>query len=826
MDLVFLTGHLPGFNRMAKRFTANGVLSYPMMSKVTSHHETVAAGDFNARLALYQHYAGIGAGLLGGPLQRPLVKESRAGLVVRDADTERLVLDIDGFPHEVPTTFDAPALRQLARIVIDLLPPFLAQATPLIHASSSLGVKPGKISLHLEYILDKALTPKIKREFMKALNLNIAGFKSQLKLSATGSALRWLVDPALAENSRALYIAPPGFEDGLADPFPDPADRFALLDDQARLVSHDELRLWLTTLPDQYRAEKTLLSELRREAGLSRRTFRTQRLTTPDGEVHVVVNPEQAALTPDREYEHYVTYNVAGGDSGAYYVAKNSPAVVRNWKGEPPFSFAAADPDAYAAHLKTYGNGTDSQGRANRVPMVFHDKLTDSHWAGQYNPDQDRFEELNPCVKPNLANYLLAHGQLLPDPIPEYRMIFDPTNATVLDRTEGVVNSFSLPQPLAELVPLAEELQGLPGNDLLSTLQVHTPTIAKVLLHACGGGQVEANRFLNWLAYILQTRRKAKTAWLLHGTQGTGKGLINEHILQWCFENYYHVCKTENFADQFNEWIGRTVMVVLEEFRAGDSKAEQALAAKIRTYITDAAQNVRIMRTDQKTVTNYINIVAFSNEHDVMRIEDGCRRWNICPRQEIPLKRVVPDTQTLKPAIVAQRGMFVAILMSCKADQTLAETPLENAAKDTLRNVAQDSIGEFVTAVNNGDLRYFDCLMFSKDPDSQAARNHFQAWVRDAAEGRPSIIWTEELLPAFLALCSERFSVKKFTSMCRKRGLRLGDHYRQGGHRQGIEVRWNVTSADALHLLQLHFPSAQAQQAAALLQVPSWPTTQ
>jgi hypothetical protein len=44
-----------------------------------------------------------------------------------------------------------------------------------------------------------------------------------------------------------------------------------------------------------------------------------------------------------------------------------------------------------------------------------------------------------------------------------------------------------------------------------------------------------ADHFLNWLAFILQHRDRTKTAWVLHGVPGTGKGLLTNDILRPIF---------------------------------------------------------------------------------------------------------------------------------------------------------------------------------------------------------------------------------------------------------------------------------------------------
>src|SRR5690606_38538580 len=49
---------------------------------------------------------------------------------------------------------------------------------------------------------------------------------------------------------------------------------------------------------------------------------------------------------------------------------------------------------------------------------------------------------------------------------------------------------------------------------------------AKLLFSVRGSDRDSLQRFLNWLAFISQKREKPATAWLFHGTEGTGKGFM------------------------------------------------------------------------------------------------------------------------------------------------------------------------------------------------------------------------------------------------------------------------------------------------------------
>lgn len=96
LHVVFLSSRLP----LTKTFAqTNGVLAatpYPLVSKVTSHHETASSlADFYKLLV---DHAAAGHCLFRGQLTRPLKSESRAGLTDKEAPHQWVVFDFDKVP--------------------------------------------------------------------------------------------------------------------------------------------------------------------------------------------------------------------------------------------------------------------------------------------------------------------------------------------------------------------------------------------------------------------------------------------------------------------------------------------------------------------------------------------------------------------------------------------------------------------------------------------------------------------------------------------------------------------------------------------------------
>ena len=79
---------------LTKTFSPADKSSYPNVYEVTSHEADVSR--ISDLVPLLRHHGRLGHCLLKGALQRPLVKESRAGSTNPANATEWVCLDLDG----------------------------------------------------------------------------------------------------------------------------------------------------------------------------------------------------------------------------------------------------------------------------------------------------------------------------------------------------------------------------------------------------------------------------------------------------------------------------------------------------------------------------------------------------------------------------------------------------------------------------------------------------------------------------------------------------------------------------------------------------------
>ena len=221
MEIVFLKAK----QSLAKEISKEGTKPYPLTKNFTSIHYDIENDKkgFNQFYKLLTKHAASGHCLHKGALKKQLTNESRALMADRNAPTNLLVLDIDGLPYKTGNV----GIETLAETIIIQLPELFHDVTYIAQASASLGFKKDKLSLHLFFFMDMPVHPKTLKDWLRTLNYNSDFLAEQIKLSANGQSLSYILDPSVADNSKLIYIAPPIFKD-VQDPLP--AGRFVKVD--------------------------------------------------------------------------------------------------------------------------------------------------------------------------------------------------------------------------------------------------------------------------------------------------------------------------------------------------------------------------------------------------------------------------------------------------------------------------------------------------------------------------------------------------------------------------------------------------------------------
>ena len=718
MKLQFLTAAV---GPLRKAFGVDGGINkaYPKASRLTSHEEevTLDMAGLQQYHQLLCHYAAQGAALYKGLLSRPIENESRKGLTDAQQKTQLLVLDIDGLSLAnvgIPGDLTATDVRSTAEAVVALLPASFQKVSYVAVASSSFGRKGDQINLHIHFFLERDVAPQSLKTWIRSLNMSIPQVEAQLTLTPSMQSVKSTIDPCLAENSRIVYIAPPEFGPHATNPIKDDLDRIVLVSKTQAVVDIHPL-LAETSAPAVAAKIEKKRKELLRIQGITVREHKTTRMKTDEGEFDVIINPHEINLEHAYADHQYVRYNVNGGDSNAYWVHRNNPVIMHCFKpDEKPFLFERANKDVYEWHIKQYGGPVttvkDEKGVDRKVtPLLFQDFDSDQLYRAEYDAEHDEILRIAKVGRELAEHWMREYGVPFPDPIPSYYYGMHPETNQAVNHETRVINMFHPTQYMKQ------DVRSQLTADLKSAhaLQGLCPQIYSVLAHMLSYHDEAVARFINWLAYIWQFRKKTKTAWMLHGTEGTGKGYFFNNVIRPLFGQNAVMKTLERIADdQFNSWEESALIVMVDEFNITNASSGVTKAAnRLKNMITEPKATIRKMRLDQIEADSYANFLFATNDIGALHINGGDRRHNVAPRQERKLIHELPqigyDAANFDRQTEAELADLADFLRHFDVDIDKAQHPMDGEAKVEAIEAAMDSPTRFFRSVQQGRLEEF-----------------------------------------------------------------------------------------------------------------------
>ena len=826
MQLNFLSASngLP----LTKTFSATGSTPYPLVTHVDSHTFTVdTISDFHDTL---RQQSQLGHCLLKGDLKQPLVSESRKGKSNRNAYTDLLVLDIDGL--RIPNTkfstgpLTTVHIEHIANMIVSALPDELNDVSFIAQASSSFGMKSDRFSLHLFFMLTVPLPPKTVKLWLQHVNHVDTLFEEQIELSVNGHSLKYVVDTSVADNSKLIFIAPPTFADKTLDPFQDSDQRIVLVNKGQETL---DLALLMSGISREamFSVNRAKKDSLRDTAGMNRKKERIQIAQVNYRNEEILTNPDKVSITvSDDSSSPFIRCNINGGDSGAYYFNLDAPTYMYNFKDEPIFEIEKADPDFYLSIFEMFDEHISESGKAS-VPVAIRDFYTDIYYCGLFDPNIQQFSDnypLTPLAKGSIDSFMLSHGRPIPDFIPDARVIFDPTQkeeAIQLQNTPYHINMYRQTDYMLNAAEPDRPLTLGQGPKI----QNKCPLTYKLIHHILGNGDEEFERFVNWMAYIYQTRQKAGTAWVLTGVPGTGKGLFYSRILRPLFgEAHVPMKALQNIEEQFNLYMRTALFLIVDEFHMSSaSQGTIKIADKLKNQITENTTTIRAMRSNQTEVKNFTNFIFLTNRLDAVKIEDGDRRYNIAPRQETKLEVAHPEVIEHIDELHKELHDFAGILKTYEVNTRLVRTCVNNDAKTEMRHVSMSVFEDFCRALKEGELEFFtDVLQIETtnvmgSGDVLPAQRFVKSWLAKSNEDY-FMIKDEHLRVVFHALTEQtpRMNSKEFSKRLDRNGLTKTRKRQSGADRdanpiRGIEVNWKISDESRGELIDTYFNTKDKQ---------------
>ena len=813
---------------LSKAITHKGTKPYPFVKNVNSHKYVI--NDIGELYDLVQKHAALGHCLLKGNPKHDLVDRSRAGSVRRQDLNQLLVLDFDGIDHPAhlqQTTYTESDVSRLAEVLVHQLPEPLHSVSYIAQASSSLGFKGSKISMHLIFKLKYALPPATQKLWLTNTNAKTPFLKEQVGLSVNGLSLTYPLDISLADNSKLIFIAPPKFQDDVVDPFASSDDRLTLVRKTEGELSLDEM---VDLSPEAVHNSVTdIKNKLRRNQGYSRKKEKLAMANVNNRSEEVLTNPDRMTIqVANTTYLPWVNCNINSGNSAAYYFNLDRPNYMYNFKGEPIFEIEKADPDFYASIQEVFEDYFAVNGKTCR-PVCLRDFDTDTYFNGLYDPNVSQFDDsfpLTPSSQAGITSFMATHGALMPEIIMDAKIYFDPTeNVPTVDLQQSPMK-INLYRRTEYMMNPSEPDKRL-GVGEASLLHSKVPLISKLILHVLGDGDQEFERFINWLAYIFQTRKKTGTAWVFTGVQGTGKGVFYSHVLRPLFGSHHVPMKAiQSIEEQFNSYMRSALFMIVDEFHmASASSGTMKMADKLKNQITEPTQTIRAMRSNQIEVPNFCNYIFLTNRADAVKLEETDRRYNIAPRQEKTLIEAHPDIVDNLDRIEKELSLFAGFLTTFKVSERLVKTPIVNEAKDLMRQVSLSDTEEFFQSVRTGELLPFidvldiDVNDVMKAGEYMSAKRVVKGWIASSKLPYCMINFDQMQLiyNVLIATHSTRLSPMQFKKIAMKNGIKPVRKRPHGASREvhairGAEVKWKLDDLERQDLINKYFTDPQDQK--------------
>jgi len=655
IKLTFLEGKRP----LVKKITRADVTPYPRLKYLTSFEEYVDSSlQFEQTL---KKHTESGHALLVGNLTRKITDESRAGLTDITRLTRWMCLDFDNLPGYTVTT---------AMLELDKVWPEISAATRLVQYSASSGLFGNtNLNCHVFLLLDELISPMTLKNFFIHANLKTK-FSKYLELNPSGVNIHWFLDPALAEPSQMIFIADPNFQPESLNPHED--DRWVYEKGKVDEVSVQPMLDALPSMAALQNDQAKKIRELRKIAGLSNKKFR---VVFKDDICH---DPDPCEVTGVKEERGFVYLNLNGGDSWGYYYPEDDPSILRNFKGEPNYPLEKIAPDYWNMFVAPQKASHVSSGPGT-LRFAFQDNHTGKTHTCTYNSTTQELE-ISAALSDTAARRWLLSYNLSPKHIHVVNINYDPRPST----PKGVdlrLRTINVYQPTTIQPDSSKRSARVPPViDLIIRHVLNQPKDSKKL------NQVYEH-FLNWLAFIVQAKERTGTCWLLHGTQGTGKGVLMHNIIKPLLgESNCSVITTNTLAEKFTDRLDHKLFVGVDEVSREIFSKHLGLLNRLKSMMTEETVTSRKFHGAPVEMLSFINFILTSNEQVPIEIPANDRRFNVAYAQPKPLRSAFDGSemklaQAIRTKIPNELPMFLRFLQERQVKRSVVGLAIDNIAK-------------------------------------------------------------------------------------------------------------------------------------------------
>ncbi len=753
IKLTFLSAAQP----LTKTISPKETLPYPIVKNFSSHTRDIKSiTEFHKELA---EHASKGHCLLKGNLNQVLINEPRRDHHEKNQNSGWVCFDLDKAPFTSPDEFmNAIGLPDTSYVIQ------YSASYKLVKAKAKT------LSAHIFAMLEQPISPKNIEAWLMHLNLDTPVLERSLSLTASLEYLHFPLDIAVARNSQIIYIAPPILKD-IKPPLTD-KERIQLIKKINDTIPSS--KIVLKPVAGLKSSIKDKINALRVAINLKPQKSKVKIVNDMEIQPNAAEVDHYEIVHQDDEFTRL---NIgANGDSNAYWFFTSDFEILRNFKNEPFTYLKDTLPDLYKQLSRNVRSSLTSTSTTGDVVLAIRDKASGQYWKGLFNDSRQHLELHTVDSKDKLHDFLQGHGVPPPPFISEWEVTFDPQLDFIVNEDRRIINRF-YPTPLMKA--------GKPGK---------YPTIQKFIDHAVGTGEVQEH-FLNWLAVIMQHRMKTKTAWILHGNEGTGKGVLVNKVLRGIFEQFVSVISSDDLNSEFNQWLEKSFIVFVDEIEV-DMFEKKATEGKLRRMITDSPQPIRRMRTDTYDAPNFTNFIFASNKPQPVKIPITDRRFNV---GQFQFKRLVSNHHEIEHVIPSEIPAFAHYLLTRKACIDTAAQVLKTEDREKIQRLSLTSVDELAHNIVTGNLE----ALLEAMPDENLPMEHtagiYANLMRSIAiEGRERL--SRDQLRIIFEHCVGKVpdGVNKFTSFLRHHGIHTKKLRVDGIAEYGIEIKWSKCNIDHL----------------------------
>lgn len=252
----------------------------------------------------------------------------------------------------------------------------------------------------------------------------------------------------------------------------------------------------------------------------------------------------------------------------------------------------------------------------------------------------------------------------------------------------------------------------------LSGLPKHIPTIYRVFQNVFGDEE-NIRLYLNWLAFLIQSREQSSLGWIIISIPGSGKGLLAERILRPIFGTHaVLIDEGDAIGAQFNaEDASCWIKVYNEVFTKSDFHTNLKRREWLKNRIGTKFILIEGKGVNKLQYPNFVNYMLLSNYDNAFILEENDRRFNVVNTLKTAYKITeikelwLNDTYTNKEfeaRIAAEIPALAEFIQNVEYNWKEANEPTDTIARRRLIEFSKEDVDFIISKLNSGEPEYFE----------------------------------------------------------------------------------------------------------------------